>query len=106
MQRVYKGVVVGWRDIAAASPVPPLFWYVADAEKARGDEATPGSMAFDAGDGQGLRYYDRVRVLKLLYKRTKHMLPRRTDALHHAGEGAPAGQRPSRWRRAANQRRR
>jgi hypothetical protein len=73
---VYKGVVVGWRDIAAASPVPPLFWYVADAEKARGDEATPGSMAFDAGDGQGLRYYDRVR------ERSCRARARSTSSLH------------------------
>ena len=60
-QRIFKGYVVGWRAIAAQSAVPALYWYVDDAEKARGDEATPGSLAFDAGDGQ-LRYYDQVEV--------------------------------------------
>ena len=59
-QRIFRGHVVGWRDIAAQSAVPALHWFVADPEKARWDEATPGSIAFDAG--HGIRYYDAVEV--------------------------------------------
>ena len=59
-QRIYRGYVVGWRDIAAQSAVPALHWFVADPEKARWDDPTPGSVAFD--DGHGMRYYDEVRA--------------------------------------------
>jgi hypothetical protein len=60
--RVFKGTVLGWRELQNASLVPALHWYTDEPQKARGDEGAPGSMAFDAGDGRGLRFYDRVSV--------------------------------------------
>ena len=66
-ERIYRGHVVGYAAIANASNVPPLFWYTDDVERAKTDEATPGSLAFAPVDTSGasagaLRYYDQVRV--------------------------------------------
>ena len=66
-ERIYRGHVVGYAAIANASNVPPLFWYTDDVERAKGDEATPGSLAFAPVDASGtsagvLRYYDQVTV--------------------------------------------
>ena len=65
--RIYRGHVVGYAAIANASKVPPLLWYTDDIERAKGDEATPGSLAFAPVDPSGapagaLRYYDQVTV--------------------------------------------
>ena len=66
-ERIYRGHVINYAAIANASNVPPLFWYTDDVERAKGDEATPGSVAFAPVDASGasagaLRYYDQVTV--------------------------------------------
>ena len=95
-QRIYRGYVVGWHDIAAQSAVPALHWFVADPEKARWDDPTPGSVAFDAG--HGMHYYDEVRVCGL-----PGCIMTYPDGCPTGG-GAPRGQRAARRGCAAAER--
>ena len=52
-ERIYRGHVVNYAAIANASNVPPLFWYTDDIERAKGDEATPGSAEGRRGSPGG-----------------------------------------------------
>jgi hypothetical protein len=53
--------VVGFDAINASSPVPAMMWYTTNPERSRWDYPTPGSIAFDSGNGK-LRFYSNVEV--------------------------------------------